>query len=86
MSESDLESSEENEMLSDGESVKEDVVLGADSETVSDLIHVSTNVIAIYDRRSSRGCVQTWGGGGGGVAQEKIKEERKISGKIRRKK
>ena len=53
-------------MFPDGESVKEDIVLGTDAEAVSDLVHVAPYVISIDDCCPSRRCVQTWGGGGGG--------------------
>ena len=55
-----LESPKEGEMFPDGESVKEDVVLGTDAETVSDLVHVAPYVISIDDCCTSRRCVQTW--------------------------
>ena len=49
-------------MFPDGESVKEDIVLGTDAETVSDLVHVAPYVISIDDCCPSRRCVQTWEG------------------------
>ena len=48
------------QVLQDSESVKEDIVLGTDAETVSDLVHVAPYVIPIDDCCTSRRCVQTW--------------------------
>ena len=42
-------------MFLDSESVKEDVVLGTDAETVSDLVHVTPDVITIDDC-----CTRCW--------------------------
>ena len=54
-----LESGKELEVLRDSESVKENIVLGADAEALADLVHVVPDVETIDDCRASRGCVQT---------------------------
>ena len=43
-------------MFHDGESVKEDVVLGTDAETMSNLVHVTPDVVPIDDC-----CTRCWG-------------------------
>ena len=55
-----LESGEEGEVLSDCESVKENVVLGTDAEGVADLVHVLQNAEPVDHRIPRRGCVQAW--------------------------
>ena len=52
-----LKSGKELEVFQDSEPVKQDIVLGADSQTLSDLVHVSPDVIAIDHCCTSRGCV-----------------------------
>lgn len=54
-----LEPGEEVEVLADCEPVKEHVVLGADSETAPDLVHVVQNAVAVDDRVASCWRVQT---------------------------
>ena len=55
-----LQHCKELQVFPDSESVKEDIVLGTDAETVSDLVHVAPYVISIDDCCTSRRCVQTW--------------------------
>ena len=47
-------------MFSDCQPVEEDVVLGADPEAMSDLVHVGPDVITVDDCCTSRWCEQTW--------------------------
>ena len=52
-----LKSGKELEVFQDSEPVKQDIVLGADSQILADLVHVSPDVIAIDHCRTSRGCI-----------------------------
>ena len=52
----DLESCKEFEMLHHSESVEEYIMLGTDSEAVSDLVHVAPDVITIDDCCTSSWC------------------------------
>ena len=54
-----LHDGKELEVLRDSESVKEHIVLGANAEAPTDLVHVAPDVVTIDDCRASRGCVQT---------------------------
>ncbi len=58
-----LQSAEESQVLFNSESVKEHIVLGTDAQTVTNLVHVSQNTVAI-DSSISRGRgVEPWKGG-----------------------
>lgn len=60
-----LEAQEEAEVLADCEPVKEDVVLRADAQTVSDEVHVSQDAVPAHLCRATGGGEQTcvgWGG------------------------
>ena len=54
-----LQYSKQPQVLHYCESVKEYIVLGTDSEAVSDLVHVAPDVITIDDCCTSSWCVQT---------------------------
>ena len=54
-----LEPAKQFEMLHHSESVKQYIVLGTDSETLSDLVHVVPDVITIDDCCTSSWCVKT---------------------------
>ena len=54
-----LESAKQFEMLHHSESVEEHIMLGTDSETLSDLVHVAPDVITIDDCCTTSWCVQT---------------------------
>ena len=56
-----LQSAEEAEMLPNSESVKEYIVLGTNSQTPPDLIHISHNAVAIDQGCPRGGGVQTCG-------------------------
>ena len=46
-------------MFFDGESIKEDIMLGTDAHGFADLFHVSTDVKPLNDGSAIRWCVQT---------------------------
>ena len=54
-----LEPGEEAEVLADCEPVKEHVVLGTDSETAANLVHVVQNAVAVDDRIAGSWRVET---------------------------
>ena len=56
----DLQPEEEGEVLRHSETVKQDIVLRADTKVPTNLIHVSENIITADGGRPTCGSVQTW--------------------------
>ncbi len=76
-----FQSAEESQMLFNGESVEEYVVLGTDAQTVTNLVHIGQNAVAIDGSisrcRGVEPCRGDGGGGGGGGGRGEMK---KLSG------